>query len=103
MSSSRRSSEPIAARCGISVGPGGWPDWRQVWTHALFLRTLFPDTYFAFDGPLWSLVVEWQFYLAFPLATWVVRRFGWRGVALLSLLTLTYRIAITSRALGADS
>ena len=96
-------AEPLMARIGIPVSAVGLPDWRQIWTHALFLHTLFPDTYFAFNGPLWSLAVEWQFYLAFPLAVWLVYRGGWRGVALICLLTLSYRLLINSDRLAAST
>ncbi|MDB5076894.1 MAG: acyltransferase-like protein, partial [Chloroflexi bacterium] len=37
--------------------------------------------------------IEVQFYLAFPLAVWLVDRFAWRGVLLIAVVTFGYRVA----------
>lgn len=50
---------------------------RQIVTHATMTHNLFPDTVLALNGPFWSLALECQLYVAFPLLLWSVRRKGW--------------------------
>ncbi len=82
---------PAAARLGALVVSSSPPDWHQVWTHLTMTHPFFADAFYGLDSPLWSLGVEWQFYLAFPLAVWLVARLEWRGVALVGCATLAYR------------
>ncbi len=35
-----------------------------------------------FNGPFWSIGVEWRIYFLFPLMVWGVARWGWGGVLL---------------------
>ena len=39
-----------------------------------------------FNGPFWSIAVEWRIYFLFPLLAWVLRRHGKRGVLTLAAL-----------------
>lgn len=46
----------------------------QIGSHLTFLHTLHPQTYGSISGPLWTIGVEVQFYLVFPLiAPWLRR------------------------------
>ncbi|KAA9370914.1 acyltransferase [Ochrobactrum quorumnocens] len=49
---------------GIAIKPTGLKD---VVTHLTFTHTFFPETFFSISGVMWSLAVEVQFYLLFPL------------------------------------
>ncbi len=46
-------------------------------THLLFVHTWFTDRYGTIDGVLWTLAVEVQFYLIFPLIWWCFKRRPW--------------------------
>jgi peptidoglycan/LPS O-acetylase OafA/YrhL len=57
----------------------------QLATHLLMLHGAVPETWLhnssgAFLQPAWSISLEWQFYLAAPLAFWLLRR-GRPGIA----------------------
>jgi peptidoglycan/LPS O-acetylase OafA/YrhL len=56
--------------------------WKMVgpidqWTilsHALFVHNLIPSHATKIDYPMWSIGLEWQLYLLFPLLIWAFRR-----------------------------
>ena len=47
---------------------------QQYAVHALFIHTWFRSTYGSINGVLWTLAVEVQFYVIFPLLSWCFRR-----------------------------
>lgn len=57
----------------------------------------FSNTYFyGTNGPLWSLAVEAQFYLFFPLIVLAMQRFGhFKTVIIILLLSLIYRTGVS--------
>lgn len=59
-------------------------------THALLIQTWFPSTIGAINGPFWSIALEVQLYLVFPLLLVGVRKFGFvrtlLGTMVLSLI-----------------
>ncbi|MEI6132457.1 MAG: acyltransferase [Bacillota bacterium] len=48
--------------------------WPNIWSHLTFTHNLNQSTEGGFTGVLWSLAVEVQFYLIFPLLAWVIRK-----------------------------
>ena len=59
--------------------PATWqevPDLVQVLTHLTFTHALHPETWGGIQGAYWSLGLEAQLYVAFPLVLIAVRRFG---------------------------
>jgi len=47
-----------------------------IWSHLLMIHNWFAQAVFGFDGPLWSVAMECQIYLLFPLMVMAWRRFG---------------------------
>jgi peptidoglycan/LPS O-acetylase OafA/YrhL len=52
----------------------GAAPWQEVITHLLFIHTWWQSTYGSINGVLWTLSVEVEFYLVFPLIWWSFSR-----------------------------
>jgi peptidoglycan/LPS O-acetylase OafA/YrhL len=85
---------PALRWMGLLVATASAPTTRQVISHFLMAHTLAPDTFYGIDGPFWSLGVETQFYIACPLAFWLVSRWHWRGAAVIAAIAIVYRAGV---------
>lgn len=74
----------------------------QIFSHLTFLHTLSPATYGAISGPLWTIGVEVQFYLLFPLIVPWFRRSPFFGWLVLAGISEGYRLSIAGAGLGAE-
>ena len=75
---------------------------RQLGFHAAFIFGFFPDTAGSLNGVLWSLAVEMEFYLIFPLICFcALRRPLWTFFAL-TVVALAYRALVIPRSDGAE-
>lgn len=63
-------------------------------THLLFVHTWFPLRYGTIDGVLWTLAVEVEFYLLFPLIWWGFKRRPWLTAAAMILIAWWWRTAL---------
>lgn len=61
--------------------------------HLLFIHTWFPASFGAINGVLWTLSVEVEFYLLFPLVWWCFSRAPWLTAAAMAGISLTWRAA----------
>ncbi len=50
--------------------------WLSVVSHLFLFQNWITSELFTLDGPLWSIAVEWQIYLLFPLLVFLWRRTG---------------------------
>lgn len=90
---------PLVAFPALHIGK--WADVSSldpsvIASHLLFIHNLIPTHATKIDYPMWSIGLEWQLYLLFPLMVWAFRRGGavaTIGVTLLVVLTIraTYR------------
>lgn len=89
----------VAAGFALARGRtvGSAPLWRDLLAHLTFTHTFSMDTYYwtSLNAALWTIAVEMQFYLVFPL---LARAFGKRPALTFSAMTLA---ALVSRALAA--
>lgn len=79
----------VAAAFALARGRavGSAPLWRDLLTHLTFTHTFSMDTYYwtSLNAALWTVAVEMQFYLVFPL---LARAFGKAPYVTFSLMTL---------------
>ncbi len=52
----------------------GAAPWQEILTHLLFIHTWWQSTYGSINGVLWTLAIEVEFYLIFPLVWWCFSR-----------------------------
>ena len=87
----------VALAALLALGAQHYPSFgagaRDVALHALFVHNWFADTYGSIDGVMWSLGVEVQFYLLFPLVAWAFRRRPLLVFAALCALAVGWRVA----------
>jgi len=67
-------------------------DWIQVGSHVGLIHNLNKNTFFQINPSFWSIAVEAQLYLIYPLLLLIVRRIGWqRATVGLCVLEITMR------------
>jgi peptidoglycan/LPS O-acetylase OafA/YrhL len=70
----------IVARMGIDFR--SHDIWRQLLMNVFLVHNADPDVIFGFNSSFWSLAVEAQLYLLYPLLLWLAGWLGWRGTML---------------------
>jgi peptidoglycan/LPS O-acetylase OafA/YrhL len=71
---------------------GDTPAWKEILTHLLFIHTWWQGTYGSINGVLWTLAVEVEFYLIFPLVWFCFRRAPWVTAAVMAALAVLWRM-----------
>ena len=76
-------------------------DW--LWLHAAMLHNLYPGYFATINAPLWTLALEFQLYILFPLFVEAYRRFNGQGVLLtVFAFTIAYRYFVSHGAVPGD-
>lgn len=95
----------VAIGLFFAIGYAHFDTWtealRQIALHLAFMHTWFADSYGSISGVLWSLGVEVQFYLMFPLLCRAALRRPWVTFGAMFAVALGYRIG--AQALAGDS
>ncbi|MGD0536468.1 MAG: acyltransferase [Verrucomicrobiota bacterium] len=55
----------------------------QFFSHLFMVHNLDPATFFGINSAFWSLAVEVQLYLIYPVLLWLVARLGWTATLIL--------------------
>ena len=71
--------------------------------HLVFAHSIFKTTFFAINGPLWSLAVEIQFYVLFPAIAWAFRRWALATPLMMIAASQGYRLYLAVHGGGSDS
>lgn len=83
----------IAARADQSlIKP---PTLRFFVLHLLMVHSFFADAFASINVVLWTIAIEWHFYLAYPLILWARRRVSMRTICL-ALLALSLGVRFGS-------
>ncbi len=70
---------------------GNTPPLREIVTHLLFIHTWWQETYGSINGVLWTLAVEVEFYLLFPLIWFCFKRAPWITAAAMATIAVLWR------------
>jgi len=58
-------------------------DWYQLLVHLLLIQNVDPYSFFAISSSFWSIAVEIQLYLIYPVLLMLVAKLGWRRALIL--------------------
>jgi peptidoglycan/LPS O-acetylase OafA/YrhL len=68
--------------------------------HLFFIHNFWSDSHYSISAPFWTLAIEAQFYLVFPLIAWCLMRAPWTTLGALSLLAAAYRMTLDTQGLA---
>lgn len=71
-----------------------WPSAADLFTHVTFTHLFFVDHWDGINGSLWTMSLEMQLYLLFPLLVIALHRWGLRALAIAVAAAVTFRIGV---------
>jgi peptidoglycan/LPS O-acetylase OafA/YrhL len=75
-----------------AMSRAGASPWQEVLSHLLFIHTWWPSTYGSINGVLWTLAVEVEFYIVFPLVWWCFSRRPFVTAMAMCAIALLWRV-----------
>ncbi|MGH7737400.1 MAG: acyltransferase family protein [Candidatus Tyrphobacter sp.] len=84
----------VALAIGYAQTQSTTPGLEAILSHLLFIHTWFPSTYGSINGVLWTLAVEVEFYLFFPLVWWCFARAPWLTGGAMIGVAVAWRYAL---------
>lgn len=81
----------------LLIATGAWPvSLGSLLAQLALVHTFHASTFLGVNPPSWTLAVEAQLYLAYPVVFLLMRRHGpWRALATTLVVTMAYRVLIT--------
>lgn len=68
----------------------------NIFTHIIFIHNFFHKTYYSINGVFWSLAVEIQFYILFPIILYIFKRKPFLSYISLCIIALAYRYYVSN-------
>lgn len=84
----------------LAFGISYWPvfdarAFRHLAISASLLNTLSPAFFYNINGAFWSVAIEWQLYIIYPVLLWLTRAWGpWMTMAFATLITVFWRFGL---------
>lgn len=79
---------------GMEAAWQSLPDGLDLLSHVTFTHLFFPDYWASINGSLWTMSLEMQLYLLFPVLILAWRRFGRKGLLWALALSVLYRVMV---------
>ena len=79
---------------GIPSTARVWPSWGDLLSHLTFTHLFFADYWASINGSLWTMSLEMQLYLVFPVLVLAWHRWGWRALFGALAAWAAYRAAV---------
>jgi peptidoglycan/LPS O-acetylase OafA/YrhL len=86
---------PLFQAAGKSLSPGALPDAKSLFVHVTMLQNLV-DLPALINPSFWSLSLEAQYYLVFPLLALAILRWRWKGVLVILAACAAYRFGFVA-------
>jgi peptidoglycan/LPS O-acetylase OafA/YrhL len=71
-----------------------WPSAGDVLSHLTFTHMFFPQYWSSINGSLWTMALEMQLYLLFPLVMLAAARWGLRAIFAAIVVSVLFRICV---------